>query len=79
MKKVYAKPIVCVEHFEMSQHIASCDFNVRGMNSVEDCYAVGKDSEFNGERLFMSGNGECHVDTEEFCTYNAMNLLTFTS
>ena len=79
MKRVYSKPIVCVELFEMSQNIASCDFNVRNNEKVEACYAVGSGPEFSGEKLFMSGNDSCEVNTEEFCTYNALNQLTFGS
>lgn len=76
MKKVYEKPYVYVESFEVSQHIASCDFNIRGSQSVENCYAVESDDagyETGGAKIFMV-SGMCDVTTEEYCNYNSVQM-----
>lgn len=70
MKKVYEKPYAYVETFEVSQHIASCDFNIRGNQSVENCYAVGNDPEYGNGKVFLLA-GTCDIVVEDYCNYNA--------
>lgn len=68
MKKVYEKPYAYIETFELSQSIASCEFNVRGSQDVVNCYAVG--DEYGTAKLFLS-TGTCEVIEEGYCNYNA--------
>ena len=73
MKKVYEKPYVYVETFEVSQHIASCEFNIRGAQSAEECYAGGEDT--GNTKLFVT-SGVCDVFVEDYCNYNAADSNT---
>lgn len=70
MKKVYEKPNVYIETFELSQHIASCDFNIRGEQNVQNCFAVGEDPDYGTAKVFML-TGTCDVVVEDYCNYNA--------
>lgn len=79
MKKAYKKPVILVENFELSQHIASCTLNVRGMKDILDCYAVYSESnKYAGIKLFADGGPQCEAPAESFCTYN-MADATFSS
>lgn len=73
MKKVYEKPYAYVETFEVSQHVASCEFNIRESQSAESCYAVGNES--GGARVFVT-SGVCDVIVEDYCNYNAADSNT---
>lgn len=48
--KVYVKPEIRIERFELSKHIAACAFDVT-FNNFETCVAIG-DAEFNWAVLF---------------------------
>lgn len=71
MKKTYKKPVILVENFELSQHVASCTLNVKGMKDMTDCYAVyDEDDKFANIKLFAEGGAQCEAPAESFCTYN---------
>ena len=71
MKKVYEKPSILVENFELSQHIASCTLTMKNQKDILDCYAVYAESNKYGNlQLFTAGNQNCQVPGESFCTYN---------
>ena len=71
MKKVYEKPNAYIETFELSQHVASCDFNIRGNTDVQSCYAVGSDPDYGTAKVFMT-SGICDVIVEDYCNYNSV-------
>ena len=68
MKKVYEKPRVLVENFEVSQYIASCAVIVNSGDTMSCSadYEVGNDVVL---KLFAAA-GTCEVLAESFCTYN---------
>lgn len=72
MKKVYGKPYAYVETFEVSQHIASCEFNYRGHKdpTQNTCYAVGSDPDYGNQTIFLI-EGSCEKVVEDYCNYNA--------
>ena len=77
MKKVYEKPYAYVETFEVSQHIASCEFNYRGNTdpTINSCYAVGSDPDYGDAKIFLV-QGTCDVAVEDYCNYNAADSNT---
>lgn len=70
MKKVYEKPNVYIETFQVSQHIASCDFNIRGQADPENCYAVGSDPDYGTAKIFQV-TGTCDVIVGDYCNYSS--------
>ena len=67
MKKVYEKPQVLVENFELSQYIASCAVVVNS----GDTTSCSADYEVGGLVLkLFAVTGTCDVLAENFCTYN---------
>lgn len=81
--KVYVKPEIRIERFELSKHIAACAFDVT-FNNFETCVAIG-DAEFNwgGFVLFTETNTSCSTPkdfVEDFCYTNGKEgLNTFNS
>ena len=71
--KVYEKPRVYIERFELSQHIASCAWDMPNSKKVEECYADG-DPEWGipeGIRAFYASRDIC-IDgpIESYCYTN---------
>ena len=59
MKK-YVKPELFYEHFELSQHIADCGWELQSGNK-DSCYAVTDLVQWGYEdTLFTSTNGNCN-------------------
>lgn len=77
MKKVYEKPYAYVETFEVSQHIASCEFNYRGNTDPNSCYAVGSDPNYGTAKVFLV-QGTCDTVVEDYCSYNAGDSVSNT-
>lgn len=85
MKKIYKKPEVLIESFELSQHIASCDHPIKNKTSViqEGCSADVPDIGIT--TLFYvadpNGNSSCQTDgSDMFCKTNgANNTYVFSS
>ena len=69
MKKVYTKPVVVIEKFEVSEHIAACGNTTvaHGNYLGTPNYANGIQCEFvNGDgKMFLFENNECIAKTLE--------------
>lgn len=74
MKKTYEKPRVYMERFELSQHIAKCDWDFEGNTDANNCYAEANLDGATGA-LFMSSNIQCSILADElsagedYCVY----------
>lgn len=74
--RTYKKPEIYFEHFELSEHIAACDYkltfadgnNCSATNQIEDDYAYG-------ETIFLI-EGLCTGVTNDYCYYKASSGLT---
>ena len=65
MKK-YVKPELFYERFELSQHIADCDWEWHDFDDGLSCYAIA-DPEFSiSEFMFRSDNSACLIDVEVY-------------
>lgn len=78
MKKVYKKPEVLIESFELSQHIASCDHPIKNKTLViqDGCSADVPDIGI--KTLFyvadLNGGSSCQTDgSDMFCKTNGGN------
>ena len=72
MKK-YVKPELFYEHYELSQHIADCDFEY--IQAQDSCVAQG-DVEDGFDWSVFNGNLPCTVEPdyiEGFCYHNDTN------
>lgn len=68
MKKVYEKPQVYMERFELSQNIALCDYRL-GSGSPQSCNITADRSEDDGED-FIGGfvsKDHCSIITSVYC------------
>ena len=72
LMKKYVKPELFFESFELSQQIASCDFDSKGsLMDVENCEFSGTMPNTNIElNIFMSGSS-CRDDGNAFCYYGS--------
>ena len=79
MKKVYEKPQVYMERFELAEHIAGCSLDITGSDE-NSCTGTGI---INGDKipnLFISSNGACETVIEGYCyTSASINLATINS
>ena len=69
--KQYVKPDLLVENFELSKHIATCDWDMSNLNDGDSCVAkpdpmFGFDDDFT---KFTGTNPNC-IDTEDYCYTN---------
>ena len=83
-KKPYVKPGILIEHFEMSQNIAtSCDYTFKNLQSSESCRAEG--GAFEGDEVdkivvFADPANGCNtIENEDFCVFVATGSSTFSS
>jgi len=66
MKKVYEKPIVIIENFEVSQSIAACGWDVVNSGEPQVCGAVGDSKDFNNEPVtIFQNNPICEVNESD--------------
>lgn len=66
--KIYEKPTVYFERFELSQHVADCGWELQSGNE-NSCYATG-DPEWGyptDVKAFVSNGGICDVEPEGYC------------
>lgn len=72
MKKAYTKPMVMIESFELSQHIAACHFQVTNKNQAikDGCNGEVNDI-FGNIKLFYHAiaNNQCEQDGEDIYCY----------
>lgn len=77
MKKVYEKPQVYMERFELAEHIAGCNLTPNNDGSgtmngfIEDDYY---------HNVFLEGMKNCKTEVESYCyTNGSINNATITS
>lgn len=76
MKKVYEKPRIYMERFEVSQSIASCYYNYNNTSSdPSTCYAIEPDFD---KEVFQGAAG-CTVINEDYCYEPSTGGNTFNS
>ena len=77
MKKIYKKPEVLIESFELSQHIASCQHPIKNKTSEIQAGCSADVPDIGVEKLFYedpNGNNICQVDgSDRFCKTNGGN------
>lgn len=67
--KVYEKPMVYFERFELSQHVADCGWELQSQN-VETCHATGDPEWYypTDVKAFTPGVvSECDVEPQGYC------------
>ena len=70
MKKVYKKPIVMIEEFSLSQHIAACQEPVKNKTSAVKQGCTANVPTLGIEGLFYTALGKaCTVDGEDMYCY----------
>ena len=79
MKKLYEKPQVYMERFELAEHIAGCSLDING-GDEQTCTGTGT---INGKlipSLFVDNNGACGTVIEGYCyTSGSINVATINS
>ena len=66
MKK-YVKPELFYERFELSQHIADCQWELMGFNT-NACPAYPDANNLGAPVLFLDGNSACdYNDPQQYC------------
>ena len=79
MKKVYEKPQVYMERFELAEHIAGCSLTLLN-DDVTKCTATGIIAGDRSDFFFISGNGSCSVPVDAYCETNStINVTTIMS
>lgn len=84
MKKKYQKPLVYMETFELSEHIAGCNLQLTSNDPVQ-CTASGTISWGDGlfdqsDAWFVDVNTRCTSTTESYCiTNSSFNVSTINS
>lgn len=72
--KVYEKPRIYIESFELSQHIAACAWDMSNSKTVEECSAES-DSDIifvDGIHAFIDANPSCtDGPVEGYCYTNS--------
>ena len=65
-KKVYVKPNIYMERFELAQHIANCTFELAIQE--DSCHFIGeKDSAFEGIAIINDSIPSCVDQALEYC------------
>lgn len=79
MKKIYEKPLVVIESFELSQHIAACQFPIKDKTQAvkEGCQASVPDLGVKGLFYMSLDNDTCTVDGEDMYCYTNGGSETF--
>lgn len=70
--KVYEKPQILIERFELSQNVAACDWDMNNSADKNTCFADGSDEFL--PNLFISGNEGCKITEEmvqDYCITSA--------
>lgn len=68
-KKIYVKPSVYMERFEVSQHVADCAWEL--VNSTKETCSAQSDPDYlpAGLTLFMDGANGCMVTPDTYGDY----------
>lgn len=78
--KTYVKPDLYYEDFELSTHVATCDWDVTTSKNIYECAATAdEDSGMPGMTLFYSSNELCMYNEEnysEYCWTNGSSSMT---
>lgn len=77
--KVYEKPRVYIERFELSESIATCAFDMANSQDVNNCTAVGDEkilpgtiyADAAGQTIFSGTNAACKVGFDIYCYTDA--------
>lgn len=80
--KIYEKPTVYFERFELSQHVADCGWELQNTD-VNSCYAIGDPEWYypTDVKAFTTGDvstSVCEVQPEGYCytvSSNAVGLF----
>lgn len=76
MKKVYEKPQVYMERFELAEHIAGCNFTFDNESGHFNGYVDGEYI----ENAFISQTEGCGTPLGSYCYFNgSINNATITS
>lgn len=79
MKKVYEKPQVYMERFELAEHIAGCSLEINN----DDEFTCNGNGTINGKvipNLFIDSNGNCKTVIGGYCyTQSSINVSTINS
>ena len=83
MKK-YVKPELFYEHFELSQQIAACSYDLlpNTLTQAPDCLFKGDtDTMIPGKIIFLQTNTSCDVKVQKYCEHSSedMGYNTFNS
>ena len=70
MKK-YVKPELFFERYELSQHIAACDYDSNHTMDNESCQFTGTNKDFNVEMTIFLPGSNCSVEVNSYCYHNA--------
>ena len=77
--KTYVKPELYYESFELSQHIAGCNLELK-QGDVLDCLAEGTIGIAVSDSWFVEANTNCRLPVEDYCyTNGTTNLATINS
>ena len=69
-KKVYVKPNIYMERFELAQHIANCTFELA--TQIDYCHFIGEeDSLFEGIAIINDSIQGCAIQVSEYCEFAA--------
>ena len=72
--KAYVKPELFYESFELSQHIALCQWDMSNSTDKTSCSALGDESlNTPAVMLFVAENQLCEEMCEDFCYTKATN------
>lgn len=75
MKK-YVKPELFYEHFELSQQIAACSYDLipDTFSQAPDCLFKGDtDTMVFGKTIFLQANDYCEVKAQDYCVHNGLD------
>lgn len=83
MKK-YVKPELIYEHFELSQQIAACSYDLvtTTLSQAPDCAFRGDETTLTpGRTIFLNGDQYCEVGAQSYCEHSGgdVGFNTFNS
>ena len=72
--KVYVKPEVRIEKFNLSKHIAACAYDMSSPTVKENCVAYGDTV---GEEKFNTAGSTYFTESNINCTFNESNAQKY--
>ena len=77
MKK-YVKPELFYEHFELSQQIAACNYDLHPNSNATEapvCTFIGDETTMTpGKTIFLQANISCDVKTQVYCEHSGSDI-----